>query len=239
MGVRDVFMFQVAPAVGSTLAQCMFLSAVPAIQRCKEKRTLGALNPFPFPFIAGNCAAWMMYGAISANYWVYVPNITGVFIGLYYTTVSYALSERSRQMLERIMGTLILLIAFCGMIMSCSMRNSSESDRLVVAGVLANSILVVYYTSPLSTMFEVFRTRDSKSMHFPLVLCNCLNGVCWTSYGIALDDWWIAAPNLFGSMLSLVQLCMIIVFPSSKQIQRLTPTSSAEGLVDLDTSTTV
>jgi len=63
--------------------------------------------------------------------------------------------------------------------------------------------------------------------------------VCWTSYGIALDDWWIAAPNLFGSMLSLVQLCMIIVFPSSEQIQRLTPTSSAEGLVDLDTSTTV
>ena len=112
-------------------------------------------------------------------------------------------------MLERIMGILILLIAFCGMIMSCSMRNSSESDRLVVAGVLANSILVVYYTSPLSTMFEVFRTRDSKSMHFPLVLCNCLNGVCWTSYGIALDDWWIAAPNLFGSMLSLVQLCMM------------------------------
>ena len=67
MGVRDVFMFQVAPAVGSTLAQCMFLSAVPAIQRCKEKRTLGPLNPFPIPFIPRNCAASMMYRAISAN----------------------------------------------------------------------------------------------------------------------------------------------------------------------------
>lgn len=65
-------------------------------------------------------------------------------------------------MLEQIMGSLILIIAFTGMILSCSMRNSSESDRLVVAGVLANSILVVYYTSPLSTMFEVFRTTDFK-----------------------------------------------------------------------------
>jgi solute carrier family 50 protein (sugar transporter) len=238
MGNMDALTLFVAPAVGSALAQLMFLSPMPEIQRRKAAKELGELNPLPYPFAAANCAAWMMYGAICGNFWVYVPNVTGYFVGTYYSFVSYAISEAHRPAIERIVAALIVIVTFVGMILSCVMRDSSEKDRLIVAGVLANSILVVYYSAPMSTLWEVVKTRDSKSMHFPLVLCNCLNGVCWTTYGLALNDWWLAAPNLFGAILSVIQIALIVIYPSSnrKRLPRMTPTSSTEGLVTMPDS---
>ena len=165
---------------------------------------------------------------------MYIPNFTGYFCGTYYYFVAYALDEKIRGTMERIVAVLIILVSFIGMVVSCVMKNSSESARLVVAGILANLILVVYYSAPLSTMAEVVRTKDSKSMHFPLVFCNGLNGLCWTTYGIALNDWWIAAPNLFGSVLSIVQVVLIFLYPSSERLRsRITPTPSVEGLVSM------
>lgn len=231
---RDALTLWFAPALGSALAQVMFLSPFPEIERCKTKRSLGHLNALPYPFVAANCAAWMIYGGISGNYWVYIPNFTGYFCGTYYSFVAYALDEKIRGTMERIVAVLIILVSFIGMVVSCVMKNSSESARLVVAGILANLILVVYYSAPLSTMAEVVRTKDSKSMHFPLVFCNGLNGLCWTTYGIALNDWWIAAPNLFGSVLSIVQVVLIFLYPSSERLRsRITPTPSVEGLVSM------
>ena len=231
---RDALSLWFAPALGSALAQVMFLSPFPEIERCKTKRSLGHLNALPYPFVAANCAAWMIYGGISGNYWVYIPNFTGYFCGTYYSFVAYALDEKIRGTMERIVAVLIILVSFIGMVVSCVMKNSSESARLVVAGILANLILVVYYSAPLSTMAEVVRTKDSKSMHFPLVFCNGLNGLCWTTYGIALNDWWIAAPNLFGSVLSIVQVVLIFLYPSSERLRsRITPTPSVEGLVSM------
>jgi len=117
------------------------------------------------------------------------------------------------------------------------MRDSSESSRLIVAGVQANTILAVYYLAPMSTMAEVIRTKDSKSMYLPLVVTNCLNGLCWFAFGIGLKDWWLAAPNLFGSCVAVVQLGLIAVYPNSERRRgRMVTASSTEGLVPVNNS---
>ena len=224
----------VAPALGTVLATFMFGSPLPEISRSREKGTIGSLNPTPYPIVAANCASWMMYGAISGNYWVYCPNFTGLLAGAYYSGVSYALSERHRPVLEKLSGGLIFLVSLIGMVLSCVMRGSSENSRLMVAGIQANTILAVYYVSPMSTMSEVVRTRDSKSMHFPLVVTNFLNGLCWFAFGIGLNDWWLAAPNLFGACVSVVQIGLIMVFPNSERRAGISTTPSTDGLMELN-----
>lgn len=237
MSAADVVTGYFAPALGTVLAMFMFASPLPEIRRCREKGTIGSLNPLPYPIVAANCVSWMMYGAISGNYWVYCPNFTGLFAGAYYGATAYALSAESRPTMERLTGGLIFLVSLVGMILSCVMHNSSDSSRLVVAGVQANTILAVYYMAPMSTMAEVIRTKDSKSMHFPLVVTNCLNGLCWFAFGIGLNDWWLAAPNLFGSCVSIVQLGLIAMYPNSERRRgRMVTASSTEGLVPMSNS---
>ena len=239
MRASDVFLTVLAPLLGSLLAQVMFLSPLPKIQALKKAQEtesgIGDLNPLPYPFAAANCAAWLMYGAISGNYWVYIPNGTGFLISMYYTGAVYGLDACWRERLERLTGVLVTFMLIVGMIVSCVLRDSSEKVKLMVTGSVCNAILVVYYSAPLSTVAEVVRTRDSKSFYFPLTLMNGMNGLCWFCYGLALDDWFIAAPNLFGSMLSAVQMVLMFMYPSSekKRSSSITPTLSSEGLVTM------
>ena len=71
-------------------------------------------------------------------------------------------------------------------------------------------------------------------MHFPLVVTNFLNGLCWFAFGIGLNDWWLAAPNLFGACVSVVQIGLIMVFPNSERRAGISTTPSTDGLMELN-----
>jgi solute carrier family 50 protein (sugar transporter) len=44
--------------------------------------------------------------------------------------------------------------------------------------------LVIFYSSPLSTLAMVIKTRNSESIHGPLAIANGINGILWTVYGV-------------------------------------------------------
>lgn len=240
MRTSDILLKVLAPLLGSILAQVMFMSPLPKIRSLKKAQEyevgIGELNPLPYPFAAANCVSWLMYGAISGNYWVYVPNATGFLITLYFTGTVYGLDARWRDRMERLVGALASLLLVLGMVISCVLRNYSEGLKKTVTGSVCNAILVVYYAAPLSTVAQVVRTRDSKSFYLPLTIMNGVNGLCWFAYGLALNDWFIAAPNLLGAVLSALQLVLIFMYPSSERLkkEKLTPTTSTastDGLV--------
>lgn len=43
---------------------------------------------------------------------------------------------------------------------------------------------------------EVLRTRSSASLYLPFAAMNVVNGLLWTTYGLALGDSFIYGPNL-------------------------------------------
>jgi len=48
--------------------------------------------------------------------------------------------------------------------------------------------LVCYYTSPLSTIVRVVKTKDSSLLHPPLCIMNFVNMCLWLSYGVAIHN---------------------------------------------------
>jgi hypothetical protein len=44
-------------------------------------------------------------------------------------------------------------------------------------------ILMLYYLIPLSTMWEIVKTKNAASIYPPLALASIANGVLWTIYG--------------------------------------------------------
>lgn len=78
-------------------------------------------------------------------------------------------------------------------------------------------ILVFYFLSPLSTLLEVLRKRDSSSLVLELGVMNTLNGLLWATYGIvALRDPFVWAPNAFGAALGVVQVALKLIIPSKE-----------------------
>lgn len=57
-------------------------------------------------------------------------------------------------------------------------------------------ILLVFYSAPLSALAEVLRSRCSASLYLPFAAMNVVNGLLWTTYGLALGDSFIYGPNM-------------------------------------------
>ena len=83
---------------------------------------------------------------------------------------------------------------------------ASPARRRLVAGLVANGILLCYYAAPLSTMAEILATKDASSISAPLVALNGANGLLWLVYGLAVDDRLVWVPNCVGVLLALAQL---------------------------------
>lgn len=76
---------------------------------------------------------------------------------------------------------------------------------------------MVYFCSPLSTLAHVLKARCSASVaaNWPLSVASLTNCALWTVYGLAIGRPFVYGPNAAGMALSLVQLALIFVFPST------------------------
>ena len=76
---------------------------------------------------------------------------------------------------------------------------------------------MVYFCSPLSTLAHVLRTRCSATVaaNWPLSVASLTNCALWTVYGLAIGRPFVYGPNAAGRGLSLVQLALIFVFPTT------------------------
>ncbi|KAJ3093009.1 hypothetical protein HK102_013283 [Quaeritorhiza haematococci] len=93
-------------------------------------------------------------------------------------------------------------------------------------------VLITFYSSPLSVVYDVIRTKNSASLLWPLGLANLITSLLWAAYGIAIKDWFIIGPNAVGILTGLVQLFLCVIFPRKPMVSPDIPSAtSAEGIV--------
>ena len=100
---------------------------------------------------------------------------------------------------------------------------------------------MLYYAAPLSTLYQVIRTKNSASLSLRLVLANLVNGSLWLVYGTARKDLVIAFPNGVGAAFALVQIGIFFRYrrkrgeplsdPGDDGLGKVPSTSSLDGLV--------
>ncbi|KAJ0047830.1 hypothetical protein Pint_15419 [Pistacia integerrima] len=85
-------------------------------------------------------------------------------------------------------------------------------DRAMVVGIVCIIFNVIMYTSPLTVMKMVIKTKSVKYMPFTLSLANFLNGCIWVLYAILKFDPYVLIPNALGTLSGIVQLVLYAVF---------------------------
>lgn len=219
MSAREIVMSHVCPALGCLIANVLFLSPMPAVLRARRERSLGDLNPIPFIMITLNCLAWVVYSWIIRDAYVFAANEVGLLCGVFYTLQSYRYATHKAQdllMATSVVGTLVFTVV--GMVHG--RVELSDTAQQTLWGAVAIVFLVFFYTSPLSSTLQVLRTQDSSSIYWPLSLMNLINGAMWTAYGLALKDYFIGIPNLFGACMGLLALVLRAIFPAQGPVKR-------------------
>ena len=212
--VASVMTKWVAPLFGVVMANIMFATPMSAVLKARKDESLGSLNPIPWPAITGNCIAWIGYSYFKGDWFVFCANQPGFLMGMFYSLTAVGLAPRkTKDQLITIFQLLSLVLPSCGVVLSVALGDSvSHKKKTFIWGLLCNLILVIYYSAPLSTLVHVVKTKSAASLHWPSCLMNFCNSTCWIAYGAAIQDYFILSPNAAGMVLSLIQLCLILVY---------------------------
>ena len=215
-----------APALGTLIANAMWVTPIKVMRDARRNRELGNINPIPFNVVVANCLAYTMYSILKQDYFIFFSNFFGILISVSCILTTLMLLSKEtpnkfesslRDLVEYLfVGTLafwLVILLFVGLVLN---GGGGVSDSLV--GTLAVICSIAYYAAPLSTMARVIRKKDASSLYLPLVLVNLVNAVLWFVYGLAgINDIYVWLPNVLGIALALSQVGLVIWYGSSPQ----------------------
>ncbi|BAT07097.1 Os09g0259200, partial [Oryza sativa Japonica Group] len=89
---------------------------------------------------------------------------------------------------------------------------SETIKRSLIVGILCVIFGTIMYSSPLTIMSQVVKTKSVEYMPLLLSVVSFLNGLCWTSYALIRFDIFITIPNGLGVLFALMQLILYAIY---------------------------
>eukprot|EP00842_Homolaphlyctis_polyrhiza_P000205 jgi/Hompol1/1185/HPOL_005529-RA len=209
----EFFVRVAIPSVGMLTTFAIYLSPYRAVERVEKSENIGEVNPMPFPLIIANSLAWIMYSMLIQNPFIFIPNILGYPLGIFYTLTCFKYTNKLFQW--RIQTILIVssTVIFTGTFASFMLLKNDPDKSRWIMGLLCTLILSVFYAAPLSIYYRILKKRDSRPLNPLLALASIINGSLWVVYGFSIDDGFVWVPNLVGVFMGIVQVIVMIVFP--------------------------
>ncbi len=194
MDAISIVLEYVFPSIGILTGNLMFLAPLEAIRRCRtQRRHAPDANAYVYALTVLNCTAWQFYGLLGRDYFVFFANWPGALLGLFFLLSLWPYMDPRTA--DRTAGLLIPgmgVVWMAAMVSWISVDDTDGTTRQLILGFTANSILAVYYVSPLSVAWTVVRRKNSAYLHVPLSMCATANGTLWAGYGYFISDLFIA-----------------------------------------------
>ncbi|CAI5708352.1 unnamed protein product [Peronospora destructor] len=208
--------FQVLTVSSSIMVR---LSPWPDFQRIYKTKNTGEVQILPVVMLFANCVVLGWFGYLSENIFpLFVTAVFGLvtcggFIAVFYR---YTDDKRSAHKIGAVALAVIILVCLYGAIGLAGFTGQSKSSMATAMGAFSVATSIGLYSSPLATIKRVVRSKSTASMPFTLCLANFFSSVCWTVYAILIMDVWILLPNIVGCVLTMIQLALYIIYPTSK-----------------------
>ncbi|CAN0920008.1 Bidirectional sugar transporter NEC1 [Linum grandiflorum] len=103
-------------------------------------------------------------------------------------------------------------LAVYGLIVILSSLFAPHPLRVHIVGWICAVFSVCVFAAPLTIIRLVIKTKSVEFMPFSLSLLLTLCAVFWLIYGLALDDYYIAAPNILGFAFGLTQMGLYLIY---------------------------
>lgn len=236
------------PALGTLLADAVWVSSIKAVKLAREAQNLGDLNPLPWGFGMANCICWVIYSTIINDYFVFAANCPGVILCSWYAMTALALlakndsaaNKRKYNILEITVMSTIVLYTILAMIVGIALHGEQNYKAIVnTVGSIALVCNIAYYWSPCSTMLHVVQTRNAASLLLPMLVTNLLCATMWFFYGLlGANDPFIYIPNVLGILFATSGIILKLLLKSDVDAEKkMSVVSVGVGGVDSTTTT--
>lgn len=208
----------VAPSLGVLTCLGIYLSDFKKINKIVQDGDLGSYNVLPNMMCFVNTFSWVMYGLQVGNYYIFGPNIVGMNFTLFYALSVYHLAPAAKRNMIRnvlLVGQTFVLLGALASFVILLPYDPEGVLREQVSGWVAVIALLIFYSSPLSDLANVIKSKDASSISLPLAIANGINGLLWTAYGFAIGNPFVWAPNFIGVITVLVQIFLVFIYKNN------------------------
>ncbi|XWS50982.1 hypothetical protein CRYUN_Cryun12cG0137300 [Craigia yunnanensis] len=200
--------------IGNVISFFLFLSPVPTFVSIWKAKSVQEFKPDPYVATVLNCMMWVFYGLPFVHpdsVLVVTINGIGLFIELIYVSIFLIYSPGHKR--RKIVIYLLIEVIFMAIVIFITLFFLHTTQRRsMLIGLMAIIFNIGMYTSPLTVMRMVIKTKSVKYMPFTLSLFNFLNGVIWVIYAALKFDPYVLIPNGLGSLSGLVQLILYATY---------------------------
>ncbi|KAM9973912.1 hypothetical protein ACTFIW_007574 [Dictyostelium discoideum] len=192
--------------IGNIVSTGTAFSPIKKFLEIDKNRDVGNNNIYPIIALCGNSLCWVVYGAVSKQMSILPVNVIGLFITSYFIFIFISATSdlNKRRFLSAIYygylgGLTIYHLLIVLYVESIDTQNS-------IFGITSNVAVLIFYGSPVLSLYGVIKSRDRSSINLPLALVSCFAGLTWTLYGIVINNKFIFVPNAAGALLSAISL---------------------------------
>ncbi|KAL9252013.1 Bidirectional sugar transporter SWEET5-like protein, partial [Drosera capensis] len=192
----------------------LFLSPIPTFLSIIRHKSVQHFKSDPYLATILNCALWVFYGMPFVHpdsTLVVTINGFGLFIQAAYISIFFIYSSWGKTK-KMIVILLVEIIFFAGVVLITLNTFHTTTRRSTLVGSLCVAFNIIMYSSPLTVMKMVIKTKSVKYMPFWLSVASLCNGIVWFIYALIKFDPWVAVPNGLGALSGVVQLILYAVY---------------------------
>lgn len=188
----------------------MFLCGLQICTRIHKRGSTDGTGVSPFYLTSVSCICWLGYGVLRGDHTVMFVNGIGLVFQSVYLAYYY-MKTRLKMWLNRLIFSELIISVLTASLVNSETVKLDEKENIL--GVICMFLNIATIASPLVDVRQVIRTRSTESM--PLMLCfaNMAVSAQWLLYGILMDDFYMKVPNGIGTLISVLQLSLFIIYP--------------------------
>ncbi|KAI3766056.1 hypothetical protein L2E82_16105 [Cichorium intybus] len=120
--------------------------------------------------------------------------------------------------MESLKLIVLLIVVGFGLIVVLTQFFASGVTRGVIVGWICLVFSLCVFVAPLGVLRQVIKTKSVEYMPIQLSVALTLSAVMWFFYGLLLDDFNIAIPNVLGFTFGIIQMILYFVYKNKKPV---------------------
>ncbi|KAK1422398.1 hypothetical protein QVD17_25495 [Tagetes erecta] len=204
--------------LGNVVSFMVFLAPLPTFYKVYKKKSSEGYQCAPYVVSLLSAMLWIYYALLKTDAMLLVTiNGVGCFIQTFYICVFLFYAPNKAKMESLKLIVLLIVIGF-GLVILLTQFLTNGINRVVIVGWICLVFSLCVFVAPLGVVRQVIKTKSVEYMPILLSVALTVNAVMWFFYGVLLEDFNIAMPNVLGFTFGIVQMILYNVYKNKKPV---------------------
>ncbi|XP_034203854.1 bidirectional sugar transporter SWEET9-like [Prunus dulcis] len=198
--------------IGNIVSVMVFLAPIPTFYKIYKNKSSEGFQSTPYVVALLSAMLLLFYGVLKTNAALIISiNVVGCVIEITYL-IFYFVYASKKDKITTMIQILVLNVAAFGSVVAVTFLLVGEDKRVSTVGWICAVFGIAVFAAPLLIMRKVIQTKSVEYMPFYLSFSLTICATLWFLYGLFVNDYYIAFPNVLGFLLGIAQMILYLKY---------------------------